>query len=191
MNKKGVVVTDTIELELNRPNNQALGAWLKQERLNQKISLADMAAQLYLREEKVQELEENEHTTLDAYLRGYIRGYARFLKISPEVINQKLSEMPCEAVQQDSPMRVDLMEYGVDWSRLMKHPYFLAGIAVFVLVVVTLLWHHEKRYDTTQKQIQAMVTVVNQNDSSGEPDADMSGEANTSDQQPGHVEGTS
>ena len=111
------------------------GEFLKQERIARKLSLADVSKAISLDEKLLDEIEMEQVTDLaPVYLKGYIRVYARFLKVPEEEIEALVtaSGSPEPSIQNifSAPPRSNPMD---KWLRATS--YVLAS-----LLIGTLAW---------------------------------------------------
>lgn len=111
------------------------GAALKQERNRKGLSLAEMAQSLKITERYVQALEENAFDDLPqlAFVRGYIRNYARLLEMDAEAVIQgfdDFAELDSEALS--------TLKGGSPEQRLRAHsaPSPLYALALLVIILL-------------------------------------------------------
>lgn len=141
---------------------QSLGEWLREKRLAQQKSVADMAAHLHLKPERIEAIENDTLApNMTAYLKGYVRSYAKILAIDPEEVNQRLSQLTIKMPEFRSPVKVKPTALGY-WEILqnVSRSWILLSI-LFVLVIWVLMrsWSTGHAVDEGNQHIAQMMAV--------------------------------
>lgn len=134
-------MNDYIEEQLDTPENsqQTLGDYLRERRESMNYTRTDAASQLNLRLSVVEALENNDYTVIPriVFARGYLRSYAKLLKLPADSIIAAFNQMewpetksvlpsaPLTALQKKAPKR----------ERSMTH-WIGLGILVLIFCVV-------------------------------------------------------
>lgn len=132
------------------------GVRLASERQRAGLGVTDIAARLRLHPDQVRAIEQENLARLPelAYVRGFIRGYARALNIDPvpllSDLNAKLA--PAPAPETDDTGSDYAVERGAGRERSSR---WVMGIAVAALIALGLLG-----WQTTQRDVQTQATPV-------------------------------
>ena len=113
-----------------------IGETLRAARRQQGVSLADAAAETRVRESYLAALEEEDFAALggDVYVKGFLRSYARFLRLDPEPLlasYRSQYERPTDEPQLAPPMSVSSMPTE-------RRPTVVVAVGVGVLVLALL-----------------------------------------------------
>jgi cytoskeleton protein RodZ len=130
-----------------------IGQMLKQARERLNLSAADVAQHLRLSTRIIQSIEKETHPIagLDAFRRGYIRSYAKFVKIPIKEINQifekagieirRIKPLPAEGSAVDTHAKIKTkVKAPIKWMRVVS--YAMGAVLIF-LVGLWLYVHHE------------------------------------------------
>ena len=122
------------------PNAEAQhpGVLLGQARKALGVARADIAANLHLEEEVVAALEAGRDEDLPAvaYVRGYVRGYARLVGLDPEQLVQRLDSAPAAPYRATRPVLRHSAALPSFAERAQRHVgLLLGGIVLAVLLV--------------------------------------------------------
>ena len=125
--------------ELKKPLSKRLtsGTMLKEAREAQGFSIADVARELRLSSSQIAALENEDYSELPGttYVRGYVRSYARLVKVNEESVLPPLKTEPVAApIRPISKQTQRQSRSGDRWVRLMS---YTLGI---LLVVLTIVW---------------------------------------------------
>ncbi len=132
------------------------GARLAWERQRAGMGVTDIAAQLRLHPDQVRAIEQENLARLPEppYVRGFIRGYARTLKIDPVPL---LSDLNAKLAPVPDPENGDAAsDYAVERSAVRERSSrWVMGIAVAALIALGLLG-----WQTTQREVETQAAVV-------------------------------
>ncbi len=114
----------------------SVGNHLKHLREKKKISVAEVAAQLYLKPDVIEALERDDYTALpsEAYARGYLRNYAKILG-APADSFSSLYESDATGAPKITP-EVKLEKTIGENKLVVAFSYFL----VFILILLLFIW---------------------------------------------------
>ncbi|MCC7486127.1 MAG: helix-turn-helix domain-containing protein [Burkholderiales bacterium] len=101
----------TQELEREAPGDAAPGAVLREARESRNLTVADVARQLKLSVNQVEALEAGEFERLPGavFVRGFVRNYARFLKLDAEpLLRAVVARLPHEEPRPAAPPSQDI-----------------------------------------------------------------------------------
>lgn len=118
----------------NETDAIGLGAELQAARQDKKLQLEDIAAQLRIREDHLQALEEEDFDRLpgDVYAIGFIRTYANFLGLNATELISRFKAVRQEALLADVPVPSE--SEGEPISMALKIGLGVAGVFVFYLM---------------------------------------------------------
>ncbi len=148
--------------EQDEQSELSIGGWLSELRQAKKMSVADVAAHLRLREERVTQIEEGQyHNEISTYIKGYIRNYAALLGIDSDVLETKLATLVISERCYTSPMKLRLRsKYRMPqlWhgSRM---SLILLVLGMCLLWVVVRAWTNGHPVDATSQRLEALVKV--------------------------------
>ena len=116
------------------------GQLLRQAREQRKLSVADVALQLNLRVNLVQQIEADEldSTLLATFVRGYLRAYARLVKLPEKQVLSAFEQQNGGTAEPAKPMRTfsNRAEIQATENRFMWITYAMG----FILVLMLVLW---------------------------------------------------
>lgn len=121
------------------------GLLLKKARESRGLSVRDLSLQLRLSEKIIHAIELNDYAELPgpAYMRGYLRAYARTLRISEVEILKQYDLLGHTDVMTRPTVKLSLSEYKEKQrSRL---AYWIAfAIGVLLIILVAIWWHNQQ-----------------------------------------------
>ncbi|WP_019675672.1 RodZ domain-containing protein [Arsukibacterium perlucidum] len=132
--------TEPTELsEATEPTALTAGQLLRQAREQRKLSVADVALQLNLRVNLVKQIEADQldSSMLVTFVRGYLRAYARLVKLSEQLVLTAFEQQSTGSSDQAKPMRTfsNRAELQATENRFMWLTYAIGFILVLMLVV--------------------------------------------------------
>lgn len=121
------------------------GTLLKKARESRGLSIRDLSEALRLSEKMIQAMEVNNYTELPgpAYMRGYLRAYARVIRISEVEILRLYDGLGHTDILTRPTVKLSLAEYKEKQrSRL---AYWIAGaIGILLMVLVAIWWRNQE-----------------------------------------------
>lgn len=110
------------------------GAVLKQHRQEKNLELQNIAAQMRLEPRIIEALEADAYARLPAtlYIRGYIRGYAKILKLDPEPLIAQFDQ----SVSTELPEIIPEVKYPTQTSSSDKQIKAVSYLVVFGLIIL-------------------------------------------------------
>lgn len=113
-----------------------LGGALKKERLSKKMTIGDVASHLRLRDSVIDAVETGDYPEATrAYVKGYIRAYAKLLDLDEQWVNESIDQLAIEAPVAESPVQISVKPYW--WQQLPMNTKMVASL--FVAIVFCLL----------------------------------------------------
>ena len=159
----GLAQTDFASTHAGRPSAVGYGARLAAQRERAGLSITDIAATLRLHPNQVRAIEQEDLARLPAlaYVRGFIRSYARVVNVDPEPL---LSDLNAKL----SPVResvVDGMATDYDAARAAGRertfPQWAMGIALVILVALGVIgWQTSMKQPAAPPEPAAAVSPV-------------------------------
>jgi len=145
-----------------------LSLLLKQARKAKKISISDVASQLHLKPAIIEKIEAGDLADIDrTYMRGYIRSYARLLKVSDEKVDNAFSQMglleEAHEMKQTTQFKVHQKTAKDKSIRLITYAII---IILILLVVIGRYMHHKNTAApalTTSTATNSVTTVTTAN----------------------------
>lgn len=125
------------------PGGAAAGKRLSEARRAQNLAATDVARQLKLSLWQVEALEEGRYQQLPGpiFVRGFIRNYARLVKLDPEeLLREAGSSLPQQAARSESPPSRDIPFPTEHVSRWPKYAA-AAGVIFVALAVYEFVWN--------------------------------------------------
>lgn len=132
------------ELEQNQqieevPPEQSVGQFLREKRCEAKIEIAAACAYLKVKAVDIEALEEDnlECVTRHIYVLGLIRSYAKFLKISPQEIEEKIKTLSVKSnTENKSHMLINIGEdLRINPSKDDFFNFLLVSILLFLILL--------------------------------------------------------
>ena len=132
-------ITDAVEIE-----RQLLGASLKQAREAQGLSLSEVSGALKFSIRQIEALESDKHDQLQGktFLRGFIRSYARLLKLQPEALLAMLDVESIPPAEQIVPP--ENMGETDPLPIYRRHGKTILSVVLAVLVAIGLAWQYSQ-----------------------------------------------
>ena len=126
--------------------DETAGRLLAAERRRQNLSLADVSRQLRISERQLSALEDDRYDELPGpvFVRGFIRNYARLLKLDPEPLIAAIVPPPAPVIANSPPAKPKRA-----WL------YVFAGVAVVLAFGMHLLARHDFDEEPMQVQMSA------------------------------------
>lgn len=120
------------------PVNRSLGALLKERRQEMKLTVQDIATQMRLDPRIVESLESESYEGLPAalYVRGYIRGYAKILKLD----GNALVELYDSDAPSEPPEIIPEVKHPTQTSSSDKPVKAFTYLVTFTLVILLIAW---------------------------------------------------
>jgi cytoskeleton protein RodZ len=140
----------------------SLGKRLHEAREASGISVEDMADSLRISPVIIEMLESDayEPEKMTVFVRGYIRAYARLVKISPKEIEQAFEELGITEKTKDSkPAKIDVKQTTIKDKPVKLTTYVIIGILV-LLVFVWWYSHHTRANNSVVSPIVRSAPVV-------------------------------
>lgn len=146
--------------KLEKPASLSVGQQLRAAREAQGIGIEDVARQLLLSRQLVTDMENDDYRNIVApvYVRGYLRSYAQFLKLSidPSLIKDLKNVIP---IAPNVGHRIT-PNMGKPKSEGKVNFFGYVMVAIFVLLVL-LWWHATKlRKDTAPEVVSGITTEL-------------------------------
>ncbi len=122
--------------------DSSLGRRLKERREEQKLTIHDVSAQMHLEPRVIEALESDDYSSLPAplYVRGYLRGYAKVLKIDADTLLEQFESAPTA----DTPEIVPEVKHPTQTSSSDKPVRFLTYAITLTLVILLVIWWQSK-----------------------------------------------
>jgi len=152
--------------ENNKDNNElSPGAILKQERLKQNLAIDHISAKLYLTNQVIGYLEEDDFAKLpgDVFIRGYLRLYAKTLGLDDAQIISSYEAIIAHTIKKDE----ELKNLSLDNNHKVKPSYWLVSICIFALLGV-IAWFivKQEQQNSTTVNIDNELTAINEQNNS-------------------------
>lgn len=150
--------------EQNTEEQMTVGAYLKRLRIEKNITVAEVAAKLYLQTRVIEALEQDdyENLPLPAYVHGYLQNYARLLGVPADEVVAMYKKHTTEPGEQapETPVLMELEEKQQNrWSHLVIY------LLLFVLILMSFAYWRS-RYALETPEIpgtpDSPVTIVEQ-----------------------------
>ncbi|MBI2508662.1 MAG: helix-turn-helix domain-containing protein, partial [Betaproteobacteria bacterium] len=121
---------------------EAPGRLLARSREARNLSVADVARQLKLSAWQIEALEAGHYQRLPGtvFVRGFIRNYARLLRLDPEALLQSAGDLPQSAPRPETPPSRDIPFPTAGNRRWRTYTAVVAVAVVAVLVVYEFYW---------------------------------------------------
>jgi cytoskeleton protein RodZ len=160
---------------LNRgyENNQkiTLGQKFKTTRNTLNMTTTDISDQLRIPVNVIEHIESDDYKieNLSVFILGYIRNYAKLLKIPTEEVNRLLTDLGWKPLE-EIPVKktVDTTQISAKDKRVRSMTYAI----IVILITLVLIWHYSHRSTETvinDQPIQSQTTQVNENDKAHQP----------------------
>lgn len=119
-----------------------IGGRLKQCREERKLTVQDVSAQMRLEPRIIEALEKDDYDNLPAplYVRGYLRGYAKVLKIDPDTLLAQYESGPVA----ETPEIVPEIKHPTQTSSSDKPVKIITYLITLTLVVMLVTWWQSK-----------------------------------------------
>jgi cytoskeleton protein RodZ len=146
-------------LEGEAANQLSLGKVFLQSRLQAGLTQLQVAKELFLTVSKVQALEADDYNLLgaDAFVRGYIRAYAIFLKLNEKEILARYEQQTQQSI---SPLLLS-MAVPVVKNSYKRAGQFIAGLSVFFILLWLLsVWFIDDRSEIKYVQPSANISSL-------------------------------
>lgn len=123
---------------------QSAGKLLKEARISQGLSVADVAGRIKFAPRQVEALEADdfEHLPELAFVRGFVRSYARLLHLDENVVLNALPQTQKEAVLEKQSADVPFPT--PQSARRINVIWLSAALGLAVLLAISVLFFHEK-----------------------------------------------
>lgn len=152
-----------------------VGQLLKQEREQRKLTLEHVAKQLNLKVEVLQSLEADQpdKAILPTFMRGYVRAYARFLKMPEQQLLSRFEQVhqvkstPVKAMKTFSNRQAKQQTE----TRFMWLTYVI--VAILLASLAAWLWQGARDFTSTTATTEPIVSVVVDADSSAVPQTEL------------------
>lgn len=152
-----------------------VGQLLKQEREQRKLTLEHVAKQLNLKVEVIQSLEADQpdKAILPTFMRGYVRAYARFLKMPEQQLLSRFEQVhqvkstPVKAMKTFSNRQAKQQTE----TRFMWLTYVI--VAILLASLAAWLWQGARDFTSTTATTEPIVSVVVDADSSAVPQTEL------------------
>jgi len=168
-----MTTTEPTELsESTEPTDLTAGQLLRQAREKRKLSVADVALQLNLRVNLLQQIEADQldSSMLVTFVRGYLRAYARLVKLPEQQVLKAFEQQSGGNTEPAKPMRTfsNRAELQATENRFMWLTYAIA----FILVLMLVLWWWQTASpiadnDSTQHEPTATAVLDNRSEAEG------------------------
>lgn len=140
---------------------RTVGERLRDERLKRQLTLEQVAQQLKLKAEVLASLESDEpdKAILPTFMRGYLKAYARFLKLPEQALlaqfeqRHQLKSTPVKAMRTFSNRSAR--------QRVEKRFMWLTWFIVLILVVLLVAWFWQSARDNTLDAVSSETLEVN------------------------------
>ncbi len=116
-----------------------LGQILKEKRQDLKVEIADVSAYLKIKNRDIEAIENGEFdaVTKHLYATGLVRSYAKFLKIDPNLIEEKIKLLPIKSNVENK--KHQLLNIGEDGNLSPSKDNFFNFLLISVLLFLVLL----------------------------------------------------
>ncbi len=166
----------------DQPLPSTLGSLLRNARIEQGLSVDDMAAALKLDPDKIEFMEADQWVQIPAaYCKGFARRYAQLLRIPAEVLEPALLPIACE----QPPIKSVFTQAAPELTSSLRSFRVLTYLVGTIFIVLPLVWaythfavrwsQNESLVDQTPVKSQTNSVVLGNNDSSENADAGRSG----------------
>ena len=105
-----MMTSESVTAKESKPNGIGPGDRLQAARIEQGLSVEDVASRMHLSVSILESIEENnfEEITAPIFVKGYLRAYARIVSLGEdEMIQQYIEEQEGEPVVDDSRFQID------------------------------------------------------------------------------------
>jgi cytoskeleton protein RodZ len=129
------------------------GQQLRSAREEKKLTLEEVAKQLFLSKEIIADLENDDHSKIVApvYLRGYLVKYARLLQIPMEIILKdfKQTTTVMEATDADGePIIKILQPIKIDTNQEQSTSYWAMYAAIAIFIIACIVWGYNHYHNS-------------------------------------------
>lgn len=136
---------------------------LKEKRLKLGMEIAEAAAYLKIKPRDIEAIESNQDlTTKHLYILGALRAYAKFLKIDPKIVEEKIKLLSVESNVTNT--KHNLINIGENLDLKPTKDQFFNFLLVSILLFLIFLslcnfYEGDKKLITTEKLVEELETV--------------------------------
>ncbi len=133
-------ITEAVELTTATSfSHETIGEILRRKRRELKMEIADVCTYLKVKEHDIEAIENEKwnKVTNHLYKTGLIRSYAKFLKIDPQIIEEKIKSLPFESNIKNSKHR--LLNIGEETDLTPNRDMFFNFLLISSLMFLILL----------------------------------------------------
>lgn len=133
--------------QITKPiQKMTVGQRLCQAREKTGLTIADISDQLRIASHFLESIESDSHQGKDiTYLRGYLRNYARLLKIPESEVDQMLTDLGWKFSENKTP-EIPISTINTKQISLKDKPARLATyIIISILIILTIVWRYSHR----------------------------------------------
>ena len=149
MNKREHTKVDFLDTKLDADTP---GARLRSARERAMLTTSDIAEKLKISVHIVEAIEADDYHQLPqfVFVKGYLRAYAKYLKLSGDEIIDAFKQLNLSEPETDRPS----WDLASEQSKLHKrHLHWLSWLLLFgFLVAGAVVWHHQKKTDVIDTQ---------------------------------------
>jgi cytoskeleton protein RodZ len=139
------------------------GAMLKEARERLGLSVADAADQTKLAPRQIEALEADDYAHLPemAFVRGFVRSYAKILHLDPQPLLALLPQAIASGAAQVTRSSVEVPFPNAHSPRVQNLIWLGAALLLSVLVVVFAVWHYTSPLSEAEpRQVQPVETAI-------------------------------
>jgi cytoskeleton protein RodZ len=143
-----------MEQEIDPPERPSIGHLFRQRRESMGLSIDDVVAKIKLARRQIVALEEDNYQALPeiAFLRGFVRSYARLLQMDENALLSKLPEAPVTEVRTEPPENET--PFPTKKSAMQQSIHLLvAALLVALAIIGFTLWQKTDHHPAKQQSV--------------------------------------